>query len=85
MTDLMEEARRIVAEIDRRGVDVDPEVSIIARALAAAEQRGMERAARIVEQNMLCGDDVNEVLLPRTNPGNKVGLAYAAAIRRGEP
>jgi len=29
---------------------------------------------------MLCGGD-DEMLLPRSNPGNKVGLAYAEAIR----
>lgn len=40
----------------------------------------LEEAAAIIEANMLCGAD-SEVLLPRSNPGNKVGLAYAVAIR----
>lgn len=41
----------------------------------------VERAASIVEANMLCEPHGDEVLHPRTNPGNKVGLAYATAIR----
>lgn len=42
-----------------------------------------EKCAKLIEDNMLVGEEV-ESLIPRTNPGNKVGLAYAAAIRRGE-
>jgi hypothetical protein len=42
-----------------------------------------ERCAKIIEDNMLVGDGNEESIIPRTNPGNKVGLAYAAAIRNG--
>lgn len=53
--------------------------------LAECEARvaaAWEAAAVIVESNMLCrNNDGSEVILPRTNPGNKLGLAYAAAIR----
>ena len=49
-----------------------------ADAMVAAER---ERCAGIIEANMLCGgSDGTEVLHPRTNPGNKTGLTYAAAI-----
>ncbi len=41
-----------------------------------------EACVRIITENMLCdGDDGVEVLMPRSNPGNDVGLAYADAIR----
>lgn len=62
-------------------------VADIASAILAAEKRGEERGAHIIEANMLCSDREGlEVLRPRGTSGNKVGLAYAAAIRkRGEP
>lgn len=42
----------------------------------------LESAAAFIIANMLCtDDDGNEVLMPRTNPGNKVGFAYAAGLR----
>lgn len=42
----------------------------------------LEEAARVIDENMLCEDvDGTEVLLPRGTSGNKVGIAYAAAIR----
>lgn len=48
----------------------------------SARAEAFERAAQIIDSNMLCEDAAgNEVMHPRTNPGNKVGLAYAAAIR----
>jgi hypothetical protein len=41
-----------------------------------------EEGIRIITENMLCnGDDGIEVLMPRTNTDNDVGLAYADAIR----
>ena len=71
-------------EIGKSGAD--PQL-VIARAIMAAEKRGEERereaCAAIIDANMLCGDDRSnkEVLLPRGTSGNKVGVAYAAAIR----
>lgn len=54
--------------------------------VAAMVAAAWEAAAVIVEANMLCGDsDGSEVLHPRTNPGNKTGIAYAAAIRAAQP
>lgn len=64
--------------------DAIREITRLRTALSEAEQRArreaLEEAAAIIEANMLCGAD-SEVLLPRSNPGNKVGFAYAAAIR----
>ncbi|GGA99967.1 hypothetical protein GCM10011491_30260 [Brucella endophytica] len=48
--------------------------------VAAIREQALEEAARLIDENMLCGVEC-EVLLPRTNPGNKVGLVYAEAIR----
>lgn len=49
--------------------------------LAETRKKAMEEAAALIEANMLCGPEGTEVLLPRTNNGNKLGFAYAAAIR----
>jgi len=50
--------------------------------IAAAVAAEREACAKLIEDQMLCDDtDGSEVLMPRTNPGNKVGFAYAAAIR----
>ncbi|GHE77705.1 hypothetical protein GCM10019059_40860 [Camelimonas fluminis] len=52
-------------------------------AFAAVRNEERENCASMIESHMLCGED-GEVLLPRKkNPGNKLGLAYASAIRRG--
>lgn len=60
----------------------------VARAIEAEALAEREACASIIDDHMLCGDDyvLEESLLPRKlNPGNKVGLAYSAAIRkRGE-
>ena len=49
---------------------------------AALRAQVIEECAKVIVDNMLCDDDDgSEVLLPRTNPGNKVGFAYAEAIR----
>lgn len=54
----------------------------IARAIMAAKAEEREACAKIIDANMLCVNVENaEVLLPRGNPGNDVGFAYAAAIR----
>jgi hypothetical protein len=81
--DALREKARAVYDKLGRGSTAD-EAAIHAALLsvrneAIAEER--ERAARIVESSMLCGDEHCEVLKPRDNPGNKLGLAYAAAIR----
>lgn len=61
--------------------------SAISQALLEAHKAGREemreQAAKLILDNMLVGDDRkgNERLHPRTNPGNKVGFAYATAIR----
>lgn len=55
-----------------------------ARAIMAAKAEAYEASAAVIDANMLCGDDRkgDEVLLPRGRSGNKVGFAYAAAIRK---
>ena len=51
-------------------------------AVAKAVEAEREACAAIIDSNMLCeARDGSEVLHPRTNPGNKTGVAYAAAIR----
>ena len=61
----------------------DEMIAAIADIIRLAVEGERERATRIIEQNMLCtGPDGTEILLPRTNSGNMIGLAYAAAIRR---
>lgn len=61
--------------------------NILSQALLEAHNAGREEmreeAAKLILDNMLVGDDRqgNERLHPRTNPGNKVGFAYATAIR----
>lgn len=51
-------------------------------AASSARRRALLEAAEIVEENMLCGSDGEEVLRPRGDSGNKVGFAFAAAIRQ---
>lgn len=47
-----------------------------------ARRKALEDAAQFIERHMLCEDrNGNEVLVKRTNPGNKVGFAFAAGIR----
>lgn len=46
-----------------------------------ATEAERERCALLIEQNMLCGPDGVEVIRPRDDTGNKVGLAYSEAIR----
>jgi hypothetical protein len=41
----------------------------------------LEAAAKLIEDNMLVGAEGEERIIPRSNPGNKLGLAYASAIR----
>lgn len=54
-------------------------MSEVAAELVAAER---ERCAKLIEDNMLVEPHTGvEKLIPRSNPGNKVGFAYAAAIR----
>lgn len=51
---------------------------LIARAIMAER----ERCAKIIEDNMLVDWPAgSESIIPRSNSGNKVGLAYATAIR----
>jgi hypothetical protein len=45
------------------------------------DKETVEKCAEVIEQNMLCGPGGVKGIYPRTNPGNKVGLAYATAIR----
>lgn len=61
----------------------DMEINALSQALLEAHKAGREEAAKLIEANMLVGDgrDGTERLHPRTNPGNKVGFAYASAIR----
>lgn len=48
----------------------------------AARELALEDAAQLIEANMLVGGEwPEEKIIPRSNPGNKVGFAYAAAIR----
>lgn len=74
--DIVEAARAVYAKLGR-GSTADE--AVIAQALAAER----ERAAKIIDDNMLVGPDGVEKIIPRGNSGNKVGLAYAAAIRQG--
>lgn len=56
---------------------------IIARAIQAAKAEAYEEAAKVISDNMLCtGPDGSELFLPRGTSGNRVGLAYANAIRK---
>ena len=89
--DIREKAERLAGaaplhiRIQPEGVsfDADPYADIISQALLEAHKAGREEAAKLIEANMLVGDgrDGTERLHPRTNPGNKVGFAYASAIR----
>jgi len=54
---------------------------VLRKAIDAAIDETLEEAAKLIEDNMLCGLGRIEMLLPRGNLGNNVGLAYAAAIR----
>lgn len=54
-----------------------------APALAAAEQRGREACAKLIEGNEIVDSSEGQFLRKRTN-GNRAGLTYAAAIRKGE-
>lgn len=68
MPDLLKRAADALSETEQRVKD--------------ARREALEKAAAIIDANMLCAaDDGREVLHPRSNPGNKVGAAYAAAIR----
>lgn len=62
-------------------------VSQYDHALTQAEERGREaerdRCAKLIEGNMIVGERADK-LIPRGNSGNTIGLAYAAAIRKGE-
>lgn len=44
-------------------------------------EAAIEEAAKLIEDNMLVGAEGEERLIQRSNPGNKLGLAYASAIR----
>jgi hypothetical protein len=46
-----------------------------------ARSDALEEAAQIIDKNMLCSPNDIEGIYPRSNPGNTVGFAYAAAIR----
>lgn len=73
---------RAVFKIGLEAVSDDEYVKIIATALLAAEQRGMERAAELIEQNIIQNTgDSGKRLAPRQS-GNQDGLFYAAAIRK---
>lgn len=55
-------------------------------AIARAIMAERDRCAALIEANMLVeGSNGVEMIIPRSNPGNKVGFAYAAAIRRSTP
>lgn len=72
------------AQSDVAGLVETAEASVTALedALRNARAAALEEAARLIEQHMLCtAGDGSSVLMPRTNPGNRVGLPYAAAIR----
>ena len=80
----MSDYRDKAAELRRQVVWASNEaIDIISPALLEAHNAGREEAAKLIEANMLVGDgrDGTERLHPRTNPGNKVGFAYAHAIR----
>lgn len=93
--DIREKAERLAGaaplhiRIQSEGVsfDADPYADLLSQALLEAHKAGRaemkEEAAKLIIDNMLVGDDRqgNECLHPRTNPGNKVGFAYATAIR----
>jgi hypothetical protein len=59
-----------------------PAPDALARALADAERRGMERAAEMIEaqEETFRTGSGTFALQPRT-PGNLAGLSFAAAIR----
>jgi hypothetical protein len=66
--------------VERVAVRLARDITLLVADTVLAER---ERCAKIIEDNMLCDwPPGTETLHPRTNPGNKVGLAYAAAIRQ---
>ena len=81
--DIREKAERLAAAHRNYANDRDGFADLISQALLEAHKAGREEAAKLIEANMLVGDgrDGTERLHPRTNPGNKVGFAYAHAIR----
>lgn len=79
-----EAAERLLAE-SRQHVIFWEAREVAARSEAAAAWNdAIEAAALLVDGNMLCGygdSNGDEVLLPRSNPGNKLGFGYSRAIR----
>lgn len=90
--DIRERAERLAGALSAAGCALPDRVrptaeALLSQALLEAHNAGRaemrEEAAKLILDNMLVGDDRqgNERLHPRTNPGNKVGFAYATAIR----
>ena len=81
MSEIPEDIRKAAADAHAafaRSSDTRNLGDIIAEAIFAER----ERCAKLVEANMLVGnDEMGETIIPRSNPGNKVGFAYARAIR----
>lgn len=70
----------VIGQWGKRVASADHERAV-QDAVAKAVEAEREACAAIIDANMLVGPDGVELLMPRTNPGNKLGLAYAAAIR----
>ena len=71
----------VIGQWGKRVASADHERAVQA-AVAKAVEAEREACAAIIDAHMLCeASDGKEVLHPRTNPGNKTGVAYAAAIR----
>lgn len=80
ITEAVARSARAVAAFVRHCPDIDAAEATV----AAAIMQERERCAMLVEQNMLCEGDGGEVLRPRSNACNRIGMAYADAIRRGD-
>ena len=73
---------RIANDSAKMDAMVSDHLAAVQAAVAKAVGAEREACAAIIDSNMLCeARDGSEVLHPRTNPGNKTGVAYAAAIR----
>lgn len=80
----VEEAKEDADEwrsIDRGNAETISELRI---KLAEVRKAAFIEAAEIVEGHMLVDDDSSpyrEKMIPRSNPGNQLGMAYATALR----
>lgn len=82
--DVWEAASRMVADAGNNGggVYVLTLRPTISRALMAERAAERERCASLIEQNEIMDTSNGQYLRPRSD-GNRAGIIYAAAIRKG--